>query len=125
VGRNLELRRCAYGARLDRQSLRSLADGPPRKPRRCGRARGTLESRWPRAFVGSEVTRPVTILGPEPAKFRLPGERSNLDGPEGPSVSDEGARFFTTRNCAPRIRGFGFRGNGCASLARRPSTTTK
>jgi hypothetical protein len=51
---------------------------------------------------GVEVTRPVTIWGPEPAKVSASGGRSNLDGPEGPSVSNEGARFFTTRNYAPR-----------------------
>ena len=76
----------------------------------------------PRAFVWSRSNETRHHPGPEPARFQLPGERSNLDGPEGPSVSNEGARFFTTRNYQPRERGLGFRGNGRVSLARRPST---
>jgi hypothetical protein len=76
----------------------------------------------PRAFVWSRSNETRHHPGPEPARFQLPGERSNLDGPEGPSVSNEGARFFTTRNYQPRERGVGFRGNGRVSLARRPST---
>ena len=40
----------------------------------------------PRAFIWREVTRPVTTrVGTGQPRF--PGETSNLDGPEGPSVS--------------------------------------
>jgi hypothetical protein len=65
----------------------------------------------PRAFVWSRSNETRHHPGPEPARFQLPGERSNLDGPEGPSVSNEGARFFTTRNCQPRERGVFRRAN--------------
>jgi hypothetical protein len=74
----------AYRARLHRQSLRSLADGPPRKPRRCGRARGTVESRWPEALRWERSNEARHHQGPpEPAKLRLAGEDRASTAPRG------------------------------------------
>jgi len=56
----------------------------------------------PRAFVWSRSNETCHHLGPGAGQSSASGGRSNLDGPEGPSVSNEGARFFTTRNYAPR-----------------------
>ena len=101
-------------------SGRCLGDEGTASPRESrGNGRVSL-ARGP--SFGVEVTRPVTTRDRSRPGFSFRGKGRTSTAPKGPSVSNEGARFFTTRNYQPRERGVGFWGNGRVSLARRPST---
>ena len=67
---------------------------------------GTVESRWPEGLHLERSNETRHHPGPEPARYVGSGGKLEPRRPaKGPSVSDEGARFFTTRNYEPRIRG--------------------
>src|ERR1700693_1638294 len=64
----------------------------------------------PRAFVWSRSNETCHHRGPPSRPFAALASGGKIEPrrpAKGPSVSNEGARFFTTRNYAPRIRGIG------------------
>jgi hypothetical protein len=80
---------------------------------------GTVEFRWPEGLHWSEVTRPVTTRDRNRPGFSFRGKRRTSTAPKGLRFPDEGARFFTTRNYEPRIRGEFYLSVATLALERR------